>query len=173
MTKTCGRCKVELPLDSFHKRSASKDGLAHRCKSCSHEVYTEWRKANPEKARANSYRQTAKLKAKNPNYHAEWEARNYATPEGRARVIANKNRRRARLMEATGEVTAEEFAELCLLYEGKCLACGRDDIRMTMDHVVPLSKGGSNTIDNIQPLCMPCNSKKSVSCTDYRPQILH
>lgn len=173
MTKTCNRCKRDLPVESFSKNKAAKDGLQGRCKPCAKESYTEWRLANPDKARANSYKQTAKLKAKNPNYHAEWEARNYATPAGRARVVANKNRRRARLMEAAGEVTAEEFAELCLLYEGKCLACGRDNVRMTMDHVIPLSKGGSNTINNIQPLCMPCNSTKGVSCTDYRPQILH
>ena len=173
MTKICAVCEQDLPVEMFSKRAASADGLERKCKDCAREYFRAWRKANPEKARANSYKQTAKLKERNPNYHAEWEARNYATPEGRARVLANKNRRRARLLAAEGEVTAEEFADLCLMYEGKCLACGRDDVRMTMDHVIPLCKGGSNTIDNIQPLCMPCNSRKHTSTTDYRSQILH
>lgn len=40
--------------------------------------------------------------------------------------------------------------------------------RLTPDHVVPLGKGGSNDISNIQPLCLPCNLKKHNRCTDYR-----
>jgi len=31
---------------------------------------------------------------------------------------------------------------------------------MTIDHVVPLSKGGTNYIWNLQPLCRSCNSKR-------------
>jgi 5-methylcytosine-specific restriction endonuclease McrA len=35
--------------------------------------------------------------------------------------------------------------------------------------VVPVSAGGANTIDNIQPLCGPCNSAKHTQTIDYRP----
>jgi 5-methylcytosine-specific restriction endonuclease McrA len=41
-----------------------------------------------------------------------------------------------------------------------CALCGRGDVPMTKDHIVPVSKGGSNDISNIQPLCKPCNSGK-------------
>jgi 5-methylcytosine-specific restriction endonuclease McrA len=39
---------------------------------------------------------------------------------------------------------------------------------LTEDHVVPLSLGGSNDIDNIQPLCKSCNSSKRGRHIDYR-----
>lgn len=40
-----------------------------------------------------------------------------------------------------------------------CTYCGSDS-SITVDHVVPLSKGGTNEIDNLTPACKPCNSSK-------------
>ncbi|MFQ9216093.1 MAG: HNH endonuclease [Mediterraneibacter gnavus] len=54
--------------------------------------------------------------------------------------------------------------------DGKCAICGRalqiDDYTsmenyLTIDHIFPLSRGGVNTIDNLQGLCRSCNSMKS------------
>lgn len=175
MTKTCNRCKQDLPVESFSKNKAAKDGLQGRCKPCAKESYTEWRLANPDKARANSYKQTAKLKAKNPTYNTDYQRNRYQKDsEYRQRVQAQKRHRRAVLMGAEGEVTPEQFAELCLLYGGICLDCKSGEKPLTMDHVVPLSLGGSHTIQNIQPLCLSCNSKKgNRSSTDFRSEILH
>ena len=52
-------------------------------------------------------------------------------------------------------------------FGNQCLSCkSYDDI--CIDHVIPLSKGGANTVDNMQPLCRICNSAKGVGSTDYR-----
>jgi hypothetical protein len=48
-----------------------------------------------------------------------------------------------------------------------CLRCGFVGL-LTADHVMPLSLGGSNSIENIQPLCRPCNVTKNATFHDYR-----
>jgi len=49
-----------------------------------------------------------------------------------------------------------------------CLACGRTDLPLQKDHVQPISRGGSNTADNLQPLCPDCNRLKGARWIDYR-----
>ena len=68
---------------------------------------------------------------------------------------------------AQGHHTKAEFQALCEYYGGVCLCCGRN-CPLVADHVVPLDKGGSNSIGNIQPLCRSCNSRKSTKSIDYR-----
>lgn len=43
----------------------------------------------------------------------------------------------------------------------KCAYCGRGDLTFTLDHVIPKSKGGRDTWENLVTACLPCNNKKS------------
>ena len=121
--------------------------------------------------------------ARQRRYRAAWRARNRERynalsrayhrrrrAEWPERYAAAKQRRRARLSDA-GHFTAIEWSLLKASYAYTCLACGRGEpeIRLTVDHVVPLVQGGSNTIGNIQPLCRSCNSRKHDKTIDYRP----
>jgi 5-methylcytosine-specific restriction endonuclease McrA len=83
----------------------------------------------------------------------------------------NRRMRRAAKHATPGSFTTEEFKALCEDYGNKCLACGDTDTALEADHVVPLIKGGSDDIDNIQPLCGSCNRKKFVNIIDYRLKI--
>jgi 5-methylcytosine-specific restriction endonuclease McrA len=79
-------------------------------------------------------------------------------------------RRRARLRSADGNYTTQEWIELCAKCDHRCLCCGRrePEIKLTVDHIIPISKGGSNSITNIQPLCGTCNNRKNNKIIDYR-----
>jgi len=81
-------------------------------------------------------------------------------------VLARSVARRARLKGATGTHTATEWREKLELFAGCCIYCGRDDVPMTRDHKIPLSRGGSNAIENILPACHSCNSRKRAMTAD-------
>lgn len=74
---------------------------------------------------------------------------------------------RARKGGAIGTLSDNEWHELCQAYGNRCIACGRRQM-LTPDHIIPISKGGTNYIDNIQPMCHSCNSAKRALVIDFR-----
>ena len=84
------------------------------------------------------------------------------------KVRAYEAKRRALKVAASGAYTTAEWFALSEHFGNRCLSCGTQSRPLTADHVIPLSKGGSNTIENIQPLCGPCNARKGTKDTDYR-----
>ena len=91
-------------------------------------------------------------------------------PEKVRQAKANNSRKRRAAKHASpGSFTVEEFEALCDAYGNRCLACGTTDVPLEADHVVPLTRGGTDDIGNIQPLCGSCNREKFVGVIDYRP----
>jgi 5-methylcytosine-specific restriction endonuclease McrA len=68
-------------------------------------------------------------------------------------------RRRARLKGAVGLFTQAEWNNLIEVYQHRCYYC-KKKTKLTVDHIIPLSKGGTNFISNIIPACIHCNSSK-------------
>ena len=136
------------------------DGHLNSCKDC-RKAYQHSRPYNKDYERQRN--QTEKRKAFLYSNLKRWRR---ANPQKMAVQLA---RRRARKLHAEGDFTVEQFETLCERYGNVCLRCGRGDVLLTPDHVVPLSLGGTNLISNIQPLCGGCNSWKNVKAVDYRP----
>ncbi len=112
--------------------------------------HKQWRKDNPEKFKE------IQLRYKNKNID-----------KFRIQKAAIEHSRRARLRGAKGSYTADEFIKLCEAFGNVCIRCFKDG-KLTADHIQPISRGGNNTIENIQPLCQPCNNEKFTQSWDYR-----
>lgn len=71
-----------------------------------------------------------------------------------------------------GNYTLKQWEALKLVFQKTCPACFRSEpeINLTIDHIIPLSIGGNNGFDNIQPLCNSCNSKKHTKVIRYEPK---
>lgn len=73
--KTCTQCNLRLPTSNFSKRTASADGLAHRCKYCVHKYSVKYRKRNKEiiseKGKAYHENNKTKISKRKSQYYIE------------------------------------------------------------------------------------------------------
>lgn len=78
------------------------------------------------------------------------------------RLNQNNAKARRRAAERIGRVSFSEWASLKSKFGNACAYC-RIAAKLTMDHVVPLAKGGPHNARNVVPSCQPCNSEKSTN----------
>lgn len=121
----------------------------------------EWTAAHPEQVKLRYARnQETGLNAK----YARRSYRNH-TEKRIHKVVQRHYRERA----ALGHFTFAEWQLVVWVYGGQCAYCGVTPNRLERDHVIPLSKGGSNWIENIVPACKSCNSAKH-NKLDWKPR---
>lgn len=108
------------------------------CRTCNCEAQQRWRDANPGESRARAL---------------DREKRN---PEGsRARTARYK----ARKLDAVTDGLAYSLTD-------HCVVCGATD-QLEVEHMVPLARGGGDTLSNKTTMCKSCNcSKGTTSVTD-------
>lgn len=91
-----------------------------------------------------------------------------------ARRMNNRVRRKSRnenLDIPFEEITGKQLEEMFHKQEHKCVYCGVElnGLNVTGDHIVPLTKNGAHTLDNIQLVCRSCNEAKFQSSDEaYR-----
>lgn len=163
--KRCPRCaKVKLIAD-FNQNSTERYGLASRCKDCSKRACAKNYADNPE--RYKDYR------ARNREAISEYKHGHYATNEFyRLRTQLNDGYHRA--VRAGNQATYVTAEELLLFWDAigvsplRCYITGAELTiqNRSIDHVVPISSGGSHTVANLMPATATANNQKSKNSYD-------
>lgn len=139
----------------------------------------EWQEKNPDKVQQyktkhysqnrERYNEASRQKYRNnPEHRAihymrtrRWQKNN---PEATSLI---RRRRYARATGAEGTYTTEDIYQLHEQQQERCGYCGitlHDD--WEIDHIMPLSKGGTNYPDNLILACVPCNRSKNDKVLD-------
>lgn len=174
----------------FARCKAKRDGLHSLCKPCAAEYGRQWRATNAEslaqKKRAYALAQkdnrakyfryyylahreqmiarAKEWRERNPDqsrqyfrkYHPAWRA---ANKEATRAIV---RRRRAIRLKAQGSHTAEDIERQYKAQRGKCYYCAiMVGDKYHADHVIPLSRGGSDGPENIVIACPACNQSKN------------
>jgi len=147
--KKCNKCKAWKTPSEFHKSNANKDGLCYACKACANAIKKVWKAANSARALASQL---------------EWQ-RTHAE-----HVWLTDHRHRAR--KKGNEVCVVTVKEIKRLKAQPCYLCGVAPSD-TVDHVIPLVKGGRHAIGNFLGVCHDCNRKKNAKyLIKYRRELL-
>lgn len=151
--KYCPTCKEDKLESSFSKS-------ATRCKSCDAVA----RKKYAEKNRAKELARKKKWRDENKDARKEYQ-RKYQKDNLFRWNQSEAKRKATKLNNGIFEISDKEIINL---YNTPCAYCGSTN-NISLDHIVPLSRGGSHSIGNLISACMPCNlSKNSKTIMEWR-----
>lgn len=181
LVKRCIDCGQDKSSSEYHLNSASKTGLNSRCKECRYLYRIDTDPSfSGSQAAAKAAKHNEKYCPRCENYRPLSEFHNSSSnPTGKGKyshckecvMIYKRHPRRQRVKDTKNPLTTKQWEQIKARYEYRCLSCGKQepDIKLTIDHIVPLSKNGTHCKDNVQPVCLPCNVKKNTQTVDYRP----
>lgn len=165
-SKQCIRCREWKPLIEYRKHRWGHGKLAPVCKRCQYQDEKRHHAPRATERRAQTKRWQQQHKEQHDAARKAWRKVH------KERVNKWTQKRRAHVRGNGGSYTYAEWDALCTHYDHRCLCCWKQK-PLTPDHIVPVSKGGSSDITNIQPLCQSCNSRKKDRTIDYRGRWLN
>lgn len=172
--KKCTKCGQEheaIP-EYFTVAKLNKDGLDIYCRPCRRAIAKDfyqknrlkeierskrWNKINASKVARNM----ANCRKKNPSkyraYDKQWKKENKLSVY--SYDCTKRQKRRAAINNTACKATAKDVQIIIKKSKGLCYYCGKKD-KMTLDHVIPLSKGGLHEKANLVAACSHCNTSK-------------
>lgn len=174
--RTCSKCGITKPetLEFFRRRGTSaRGGLRPDCRDCSakrdREHYQRTREQQVARRAEYRARTKAETSARDLAYarsergrkvRARANSRWNTSPAGREFFRQAQSRRRAKMRGVTCDLTRAQWEQIVSDFGGRCAYCDCIPGVVTMDHVVPIDKGGPHTASNVVPACGSCNSQK-------------
>lgn len=158
--KPCACCKAVFSLENFPLDPRRRDGRGSYCRPCETakalERVKRYQAKDPELTRERQRIYKAKESAKQAA--KEWRQR----PEQREilRVREKVRYARRRCPEGSEGLNRATWSRIVAAFDGACCYCGTAEEKLTLEHIVPLSKGGTNKISNLAPACADCNGRK-------------
>ena len=165
-SKRCPRCGEEKPLDGFYVDRRTKTGRTVYCKPCNRAIASNYKQKNIDVVR-----QRSREAATTEEGRAKARARYWRNPEHyRAKALRNKNlalaadaeaRRRAKIRGAERIEKVDRLA----IYDrdgGVCHICEKpvDRDEFHLDHLIPIARGGTHTVDNVAAAHRECNQRR-------------
>lgn len=152
--RVCIKCKVVKPFSEFHKNIRTSEGINNECKICKNARSKQRYQTHGELLRG----QMAFQRANNYKYRLEIERASREKRKAFQRPRKNARQQiRNRLLVAN--IWTIKDSEINALYLKPCYNCGTKE-DLSIDHIIPLSRGGRHSIGNLQTLCRTCNSSK-------------
>ena len=125
-----------------------------------------WIAANSQHVRAYARQYRAENAGRRSTVMAAWRAREKDSVRAYAAAYRKANRTRLAEAESRRRVAKRDNGvfvitdrDLATLFAGSCSACGTRE-SLTIDHLIPIVRGGRHSIGNLQLLCGSCNSSK-------------
>lgn len=181
--KLCRKCGETKPLDEFHKTNQIKSGYGTWCEVCYKKYHANYYHKNEEVVKDRAKRHHVENKDKHILQMKQWVIQNRAKSREIKKAWKKKNpekvqehhrKRRTQIKESGDSITFREWSDLKKFYNYTCLCCRRTEpeIKLELDHVLPIALGGRHVIENAQPLCRSCNAAKYTKHIDYRPAFM-
>ena len=128
------------------------------------ETRLKWSKTRTGRQLTEETKRKMRVSAHRGKSHYNWKG-------GYENKLWFNRQRRIQKIGNGGSHTLSEWEELKTRYGYMCLCCKKVEPQVTLsvDHILPLSKGGTDDISNIQPLCRSCNSRKHARVIKYKP----
>lgn len=167
--KPCSVCEVEKPVTDFSPSQSGALGVRSDCRSCC-AAKARARRTRPEvKAKISAYDKA--YRAANPEkrrvFDSDPEKRakdlaRQATPFGKIRSVVNTANCYARTkFGIEDELALQDWISILDEFDHACAYCQKRGVRMEMEHMTPLTRGGAHHRDNVVPACRQCNVRKS------------